>query len=54
MLAVSKDQIKDAPNIDQDGHISESEEDALRQYYSGYLGNAGETSGNGDSGPSGR
>jgi len=45
VLAVSKDQIKDAPNVDEDGHISESEEDALRQYYSGYLGAAGETSG---------
>jgi hypothetical protein len=54
ILAVSKDQIKDAPNIDQDAHITESEEDALRQYYSGYLGAAGETGGNGDSGPAGR
>ena len=45
ILAVSKDQIKDAPNIDEDAHITESEEDALRQYYSGYLGAAGETSG---------
>ena len=53
VLAVSKDQIKDAPNIDQDSHISESEEDALRQYYSGYLGTAQETSGNGDSGQAG-
>jgi hypothetical protein len=34
VLAVSKDQVKDAPNIDPDGHISLSEEDALRQYYS--------------------
>ena len=41
LLAVTKDQIKDAPNIDQDAHISESEEDALRQYYSGHLGAAG-------------
>ena len=54
ILAVSKDQIKDAPNIDEDAHITESEEDALRQYYSGYLGTAEETSGNGDSGPAGR
>jgi hypothetical protein len=53
ILAVSKDQINDAPNIDQDAHISESEEDALRQYYSGYLGTAGETSGHGDNGPAG-
>jgi hypothetical protein len=33
VLAVSKDQVKDAPNIDPDARISESEEDALRQYY---------------------
>ena len=45
MLAVSKDQVKDAPNIDPDAHLSESEEDALRQYYSGYLGTAEQTSG---------
>ncbi len=40
MLAVSKDQVKDAPNIDRDAHVSESEEGALRQYYSGHLGSA--------------
>jgi hypothetical protein len=40
VLAVSKDQVKDAPNIDRDAHISDSEQDALRQYYSGYLGAA--------------
>ena len=34
VLAVSKDQVKDAPNIDPDARISESEKDALRQYYS--------------------
>ena len=39
-LAVSKDQVKEAPNIDSDAHVSESEQDALRQYYSGYLGTA--------------
>jgi PRC-barrel domain protein len=38
VLAVSKDQVKDAPNIDSDAHLSDSEQDALRQYYSGYLG----------------
>ncbi len=40
VLAVSKDQVKDAPNIDPDAHLSQSEEDAIRQYYSGYLGPA--------------
>ena len=40
VLAVSKDQVKDAPNIERDAHISESEEEALRQYYSGSPGAA--------------
>lgn len=44
VLAVSKDQVKDAPNIDKDEQLSESEQDALRQYYSGYL-STGEASG---------
>jgi PRC-barrel domain len=42
VLAVSKDQVKDAPNIDRDAHIDKSEEDALRRYYRGYLGTAEE------------
>jgi len=33
VLTVSKDQVKDAPDIDTDAHISESEQNALRQYY---------------------
>jgi uncharacterized protein YrrD len=37
VLAVSKEQVKDAPHIDKDAHISQSEEDTLRQYYSGHL-----------------
>jgi hypothetical protein len=41
MLAVSKDQVKDAPDIDENAHISESEQDVLRQYYRGHLGTAG-------------
>jgi PRC-barrel domain len=45
VLAVSKDQVKDAPNIDRDAHLSEGEQDSLRQYYRGYLGTAEETSG---------
>jgi uncharacterized protein (TIGR02271 family) len=32
-LAVSKDVIKDAPNVNDDEHISASEQDALYQYY---------------------
>ena len=38
MLAVSKDLIKDAPSIEDDGQIDASEQDALYQHYSGYLG----------------
>ena len=45
VLAVSKDKVKDAPNVDSDAHISESEQDTLRQYYQGYLGAAERTSG---------
>ena len=32
-LAVPKDLIKDAPNIDDDGHMAESEQQALFQHY---------------------
>jgi PRC-barrel domain len=45
VLAVSKDQIKDAPNVDKDAQLSESEQDALRQHYDGHLGTAEEASG---------
>ena len=38
VLAVSKDLVKDAPNIDDDGRIDEGEQDALYQHYTGYLG----------------
>jgi uncharacterized protein YrrD len=38
VLAVSKDQVKDAPNVDTAGQLSDSEQEALRQYYSGHLG----------------
>ena len=37
-LAVTKDMVKDAPGVDADGHISDSENDALYTYYNGYLG----------------
>ena len=36
-LAVSKEQIKDAPNVDDDGQIDASEQDALYRHYAGYL-----------------
>jgi hypothetical protein len=40
VLAVSKDQVKDAPNVAGDAHVSESEYEDLRRYYRGYLGPA--------------
>lgn len=54
VLAVSKDQVKDAPNIDKDAQLSESEQDALRQYYGSQyygsqLGTAAEAGGYGES-----
>jgi uncharacterized protein (TIGR02271 family) len=37
-LGVTKDQIKDAPNVDSDGHIGEDEQSTLYGYYGQYLG----------------
>jgi hypothetical protein len=37
VLAVSKDQVKDAPNVDKDAHLNESDQDVLRQHYEGHL-----------------
>jgi uncharacterized protein YrrD len=45
VLAVSKDQVKDAPNIDKDAQLNESDQEALRQHYEGHLGTAEEASG---------
>ena len=39
-LAVTKDMVKDAPGVDADGHIGDSENDALYEYYAGYLGDS--------------
>ncbi|MEO7262617.1 MAG: PRC and DUF2382 domain-containing protein [Jatrophihabitantaceae bacterium] len=47
-LAVSKAMVKDAPNVDNDGHLDESEVQALYQYYNGYLGEQGTTGGRSD------
>jgi uncharacterized protein (TIGR02271 family) len=46
-LAVSKDLVKDAPSIEDDGHIEEGEQDALYRHYAAYLGTgqAGEENG---------
>ncbi len=45
-LAVSKDLIKDAPSIDDDGQIDASEQEALYRHYADYLG-SGQTAGPG-------
>jgi uncharacterized protein (TIGR02271 family) len=46
VLPVSKEIVKDAPNIDDDGHLDEADNDRLYEYYSGYLTNTGyETTG---------
>jgi uncharacterized protein (TIGR02271 family) len=48
VLAVSKAMVKDAPNVENDGHLEESEVQALYQYYNGYLGEQGAMGGLGD------
>ncbi len=40
-LAVTKQQVKDAPNIDADDHLGDVALDTLYQYYTGYIGPAG-------------
>ena len=45
VLAVSKAMVKDAPNVENDGHLEESEVQSLFQYYNGYLGEQGTTTG---------
>jgi uncharacterized protein (TIGR02271 family) len=40
VLAVSKDLVKDAPKVGNDGHLSEADATALYQHYAGYLGPA--------------
>jgi uncharacterized protein (TIGR02271 family) len=41
-LAVTKDMVKGAPGVDADGHIGDSENEALYTYYDGYLGDSRE------------
>jgi uncharacterized protein (TIGR02271 family) len=46
VLRVTKDLVKGAPKIDDDGHLEEAENDRLYEYYSGYVGTTGyETTG---------
>jgi uncharacterized protein (TIGR02271 family) len=37
-LGVDKETIKGAPNVENDGHLSDDEQQSLYQYYAGYLG----------------
>jgi uncharacterized protein (TIGR02271 family) len=41
VLAVTKDQVKGAPNIADDGHIDENQQAEISRYYAGLLGTAG-------------
>jgi uncharacterized protein (TIGR02271 family) len=41
VLAVTKDQVKNAPNIDDDGHIDETQQAEISRYYAGLLGSTG-------------
>jgi len=41
VLAVTKDQVKGAPNIDDDGHIDETQQAEISRYYAGLLGSTG-------------
>ena len=50
-LAVSKEQIKNAPSVDDDGQIDAREQDTLYRHYAGYLG--GQHSGYGQGGQAG-
>jgi hypothetical protein len=43
VLAVSKEQIKNAPSIGRDAQLGPSEQDALRQHYSDYFSTAENT-----------
>ncbi len=38
VLNVTKDQVKDAPNVDADGHLDDAENDRLYAYYEGSYG----------------
>lgn len=42
ILAVPRDLVQDAPNIDDDGHLDDSETGTLYRHYTGYLGRGGQ------------
>jgi uncharacterized protein (TIGR02271 family) len=45
VLAVTKDQVKDAPNVENDGHLNESEQATIYEYYAGILGDSAGSAG---------
>jgi uncharacterized protein (TIGR02271 family) len=47
-LAVTKDMVTGAPGVEADGHIEDSENQALYTHYSGYLGGTARDQGPGD------
>ncbi len=49
-LAVTKDMVTGAPGVEADGHIEDSENQALYTYYSGYLGDTAQDQGQGYAG----
>jgi len=49
-LAVTKDMVSGAPGIEADGHIEDSENEALYSYYNGYLGATAQDQGQGYAG----
>jgi uncharacterized protein (TIGR02271 family) len=44
-LAVDKDKVKDAPKIDDDGHLDDGQQDALYDYYADSLGGQSQPAG---------
>jgi uncharacterized protein (TIGR02271 family) len=49
-LAVTKDMVQDAPGIEADGHIEDSENEALYTHYNGYLGDTAQNQSEGYAG----
>jgi len=43
VVPVGKEVVKDAPNVDNDGHLEPAEEEALYRYYAAYLGTSAGT-----------
>ena len=50
-LAVTRQQVKDAPNVDADDHLNAAELDTLYRYYAGQLGGTAAPAGGGQDSP---